>query len=334
MCHRRALWILGCVSALAPSAAPAFAQPAAYAVPHLFALPTAATTRMMGMGNFVACIKDVGFANPAFAATLTERAAGARLSLIDFSRGLNLRSEQVYATFPLQSEGQGMELTGFRLRTRKPMTLPTDLGPVETSLKEDDAAVHYGRHLGRQWAVGIGLSPILHTDTSLRSAVTGASVTQLHSKAKYGCRLGGIYQFREEGCAGFVYDYYREDVTATGLPFGPGVTGRFTSKEMAVGVSGRMGDKVLAAIEWQQLSTEGEGAKLGDSGFRAGVEVSPTPQWTLRVGDNDGAFSTGLGFQNRVWSFAYAYVKNWNRDSVEDTLGTSKTHSFEARYVW
>lgn len=289
---------------------------------------------MMGMGNFVACIKDVGFANPAFAATLTERAAGARLSLTDFSSGLDLRGEQVYATFPLRPEGQGMEITGFRLRTHKPLPMATELGPVEVSLKEDDVAVHYGRRLGRQWAAGIGVSPILHTDTDTRSAVTAGSVTHLHSKAKYGCRLGGIYQFGEEGCAGFVYDYYREEVTATGLPFGPGVSGRFTSKEMAVGVSRRLGEKVLAAVEWQQLSTEGQGAKVGDSGFRAGVEICPTSQWTLRVGNNDGAFSAGLGFQNRAWSFAYAYVRDWNKDSIEETLGNSKTHSLEARFTW
>ncbi len=50
---------------------PACAQGAeAYAVPHLFALPTATTTRQFGMGGVSTCLEDVGFPNPAFAGML------------------------------------------------------------------------------------------------------------------------------------------------------------------------------------------------------------------------------------------------------------------------
>jgi hypothetical protein len=292
----------------------------------------------MGMGGFVTCIKDAGFANPAFAGTLTERASVARVALTDFEQGLDLRGEQLSVAFPLQPDRQGLQVTGFSLRTRRTGLMTTAKGPVLVSLREDDAAVHYGRRLGRQWDAGIGLSPILRTDTDLRNPATGDLLAHLHSKAKYGCRLGGVYQFSEEGCAGFVYDYYREDVTGSGLPFGAGASPRFTSKEMAVGVSRRLGDRVLGAVEWQQLSTEGQGARQGarqgDSGFRGGLEVRPSPQWAVRVGDNDGAFSAGLGLQSQAWSVEYAYVKDWNADSVGNLLGDSRTHSLEVRYTW
>ncbi|MEI6503614.1 MAG: hypothetical protein WCP21_21615, partial [Armatimonadota bacterium] len=50
-------------------------NPEMYAATHPFALATATTTRLFGMGGFVTCIPDAGFGNPAFAGTLTDTTA-------------------------------------------------------------------------------------------------------------------------------------------------------------------------------------------------------------------------------------------------------------------
>ncbi len=334
MQHRRCLWVLTLVGVLLLVTVPVLAQLDAYAVPHLFALPTATTTRMLGMGGFVTCLKDVGFSNPAFAGTLTGYSAVGRVVFTDFDQGLDLRGEQLSVAIPLTPDQQGLQVTGFRLRTRKAGMMATPLGPVLTSIREDDVALHYGRRFSSQWVAGLGLSPVFKTDTDLRDPGSGTLLGHLHSKAKRGCRLGGIYQFANEGCAGAIFDYYQEDVTGTGPIFGPGATGKFISREMAVGVSQRLGDKVVGAVEWQQLWGSGAGTRQGDSGWRVGVEVQPTPQWNVRLGDNDGSFSGGVGLQSEAWSFEYAYVKDWNKDFVEARLGNSKTQSLEARFVW
>ena len=334
MQHRRCLWVLTLVGILPLAVAPVLAQLDAYAVPHLFALPTAVTTRMLGMGGFVTCIQDVGFSNPAFAGTLTRSAALGRVALTDFDQGLALRGEQAAIAWPLEPNQQGLQFTGFRLRTRQPGPMVTPVGPVLASIREDDVAVHYGRRFSNQWVAGLGLSPLFRTETDLRNPLTGDLLAHLESKAKSGCRLGGLYQFADEGCVGFVFDYYQEDVTGSGLAFGPGATGKFISRELAVGVSRRLGDKIVGAVEWQQLTGSGAGTRQGDSGWRAGIEVQPNAQWTVRLGDNDGSFSGGVGLQSRAWSFQYAYVKDWNKDFVEERLGDSKTQSLEARITW
>lgn len=316
------------------AAVPVWAQLESFAIPHLFAVPTATTTRLLGMGGFVACISDAGFANPAFGGTLTGKSATTHLTISDFDGGLNLRAEQVSVAFPLHPDRDGIQLTGFRLRTHEDGQVETPAGVANLSLREDDLAVHYGRRLGRQWVAGVGVSPILRTDTYVTVPGTGDVLAHLHSAAKSGARLGGLYQRPDGGCAGFVWDYYREDVTGSGPFFGTGDSGKFISREIAVGASQPLSEKLLAAVEWQQLSSSGEGATVGDSGFRVGVEFRPTPDWALRVGDNDGAFSAGVGLQSQAWSFQYAYVKDLNSDLAEPTLGGSQSHSLEARYAW
>jgi hypothetical protein len=334
MQHRRCLWTLVCLGLLPLASAPALPQLDAYAVPHRFALPTAVTTRTLGMGGFVTCVPDAFFSNPAFAGTLTSPGAMGRATFTNFDSGLDLRGEQVAVTWPLTSDRQGLQLTGYRLRTRNAGPMLTPAGPVLTSLREDDLAVHYGRRLDRRWVAGVGLSPVLRTETDLRHPLTGDLLAHLESKAKSGARLGGIYQFSSEGCAGLVFDYYREDVTGSGLAFGAGASAKFISRELLVGVSRRLADKVIGAVEWQQITGSGAGTRQGDSGWRAGIEVQPNPTWALRLGDNDGAFSGGVGWQTGAWSLQYAYVQNLNSDFVEARLGDSNTHSLEARFTW
>jgi hypothetical protein len=287
------------------------------------------------MGGFVSCIKDAGFANPAFAGTLTHYATTGRVTTTDFSQGLDLQSDQLSVAIPLQRGTQGLQFTAVSLRTTSAGLVAGVPSAVRGRTEEDDAAVDYGHSFGKHWAAGVGLSPLLHTASDFSNPATGTLLEHLQSKATLGCRLGGIYNFDAGGCAGLVYDNYREDATGTGPAFGgASPSGDFTSQEAAVGISHRFGHQVLGAVEWQQLSTKGAGTTLTHAGWRVGAEVQPAPDWAVRVGDNAGAFSTGLGLQRRAWSFEYAYVKDWNHQAVEAILGDSSTNSLEVRYVW
>ncbi len=304
-----------------------------YAVSHLFALPTATTTRLFGMGGFVTCVKDAGFANPAFAGTLESSHAVGRLSLTDFDMGVELTGVQFSAAMPLELNRRGWQVTWFELSSDAGAML-TPGGPVAADASEDDLAVHYGCRLSDNWVVGIGLSPLFRTSTVVRNPATGDLLARIDSDADFGFRLGAVYQFDNEGWAGIVFDEYDEDVTGTGPILGGTVGAEFTSKEMAVGVSRRIDERVIGAIEWQQLTTEGAGVKIGDAGLRVGVEVQADENWTVRLGTNDGALSLGLGAVSEDWSFEYAFINDWNDDSVGAALGDSDTHQFGIRHRW
>jgi hypothetical protein len=314
--------------------APALAQLSPYATPHLFALPTAATTRLFGMGGFVTCVPDLGFANPAFAGTLQTSSAVARISDTDFDSGLNLRAVQASTALPLEANRQGLQITLLKLDTRSAGLTPGPFASLSADFSEEDLALHYGYRPNPDWAVGVGVSPRFRADSNLRSPLTGDLLTHFHSSAKFGFRLGAVYQLPQDGWAGFVFDDYKEDVSASGAAFPAPVSASFRSQEIALGVSRRLSDKVLAAVEWQQLNTKGNGERVGDAGFRAGLEFQPEPNWALRVGSNDGAFSAGVGAEKDNWSFQYAYLKDWNKDSVRTAFGDSDTHQFEVRYRW
>lgn len=313
---------------------PAVAQLSPYATPHLFALPTAATARQFGMGGFVTCVQDLGFANPAFAGTLQASSAVARISDTDFDSGLNLRAVHLSAAIPLAPDRQGFQVALLKLDTRSAGLMPGPLTPLRADFSEEDLALHYGYRPKPNWAVGVGVSPRFRTDSNLRSPLTGDPLAHFHSSAKFGFRLGAVYQLPQEGWAGFVFDDYQEDVSAGGLGFAAPVSASFRSREIALGVSRRVADQVLAAIEWQQLNTKGSGERVGDSGFRVGLEFQPDRNWAVRLGSNDGALSAGVGGEKDNWSFQYAYIKDWNKDSMRTAFGDSDTHQFEARYRW
>ncbi len=323
---RLGLSVLLVISGLLVGVGPILSQPAPpplgiYATPHLFALPTATTTRLFGMGGFVTCIKDAGFGNPAFAGTLESSHAVGRLSLTDFDCGLDLKGLQFSAAQPLEANRRGWQVTWFELDSSAAATSPL------AGLNEDDFAVHYGCRLSETWVVGIGVSPIFRTGTTVPLPPPNAPIS-INSEADFGFRLGALYQFDSAGWAGLVLDKYDEDVTAAGQTVG------FTSKEMALGISRQLNDRVLAAIEWQELSTEGAGVKMGDAGIRVGIEVQAGEAWVVRLGSNDGALCLGAGVDNEDWSFEYAFINDWNEDSVGASLGDSDTHQLGIRYHW
>ncbi len=323
--------------ALLVAATPAFPQAefvASYATPHLFALPTATTTRLFGMGGFVTCIKDVGFGNPAFAGTLQAGQGLARYSVTDFDGGLKMKGAQVSYAQPLQPGRDGWQVTYFNL--------DSDAGTVsaggvnaQATYEEQDLAVHYGRRIGDRWVLGMGVSPLFDTETNYNAGppLPPGSSERLQSDVDFGFRLGGLYEVDELSRLGFVYDHYRENVSWSGTILSAGSAG-FTSEEIAIGLSRQVSEQVLAAVEWQQLTTEGVGAKVGDSGFRLGTEVALNETWTARAGWNDGSLSLGAGWVGDGWSAQYAFINDWNDDMVGASLGGSDTHQFEVRRQW
>jgi len=193
--------------------------------------------------------------------------------------------------------------------------------------------VHYGQRVGEHWILGLGLSPLFETESNY--FVPGPMLTgRLKSKADFGLRVGGLYEVDELSQLGFVYDSYDEDVSWSGTLLLPAGSAGFDSEEIAVGASRQVSEQVLAAVEWQQLTTEGVGVKIGDSGFRFGAEVALNETWTARAGWNDGALSLGAGWTGDGWSAQYAFIDDWNDDMVGASLGGSDTHQFEIRRQW
>jgi len=181
-------------------------------------------------------------------------------------------------------------------------------------------------------ALGLGFSPLFDTKTNY--FIPGPDLSErLESNADFGFRIGGLYAVDELSRLGFVCDRYDEDVSWSGTILSAGSAG-FTSEEMAIGISRQVSEQVLAAAEWQQLTTEGVGAKVGDSGFRFGAEVALDEAWTARGGWNDGALSLGAGWTGDGWSVQYAFIDDWNDDAVGASLGGSDTHQFAIRRQW
>ncbi len=318
---------------LTAAAPPTAAQgPEGYGVPHLFALPTATTTRLFGMGGVTTCVEDRGFANPAFAGMLEQQQALMRVSRTSFDGGLKLTGTHASYALPIGRE-QGMQFVGFRLDSDRG-TIMTPAGGLPGTIEETDAAVHYGRRISEQWLAGIGVAPILEAKTRLRHPATGDVVSFSDSKANFGFRIGGLYQFDDEGFAGFVFDWYTEDVTFQAPPMPAPETFDFTSTEWALGVSGRLTENLLGAIEWMELKSRNGGARAKSEGLHLGVEYEATPAVALRAGCNDGGLSLGAGYSRDGWVFNYAYINDWNDDSVGQAFGGSDTHQLEVSHSW
>ncbi|MGI5820300.1 MAG: hypothetical protein ACOX9R_19610 [Armatimonadota bacterium] len=321
-------------TALAVAASlPAVAQgPEGYGVPHLFALPTATTARQFGMGGVTTCVEDVGFPNPAFAGMLEQQKAGLRLSCTDFDGGLKLKGTQAWYATPIGVD-QGMQLLGFRLDSDRG-TIMTPAGALPGTIEETDVAVHYGRRLSDRWLVGAGISPILESQTRLLHPASGDVLSFTDSKANLGFRIGGLYQYAEDGFAGLVFDWYTEDVTFQAPPMVAPEKFEFTSTEWALGVSGRLSETVLGAIEWMELKSKDRGFRAKTEGLHLGIEAEVVDGGALRIGSNDGSLSLGAGYERRDWVLNYAYIKDWNDDAVGAALGGSDTHQLEIGHYW
>jgi hypothetical protein len=284
------------------------------------------------MGGFLTCVKDVGFPNCAYAGTLTESSVVARQSVTTFDNGLKLTGEQASVAFPIKDNKSGFQVTGFRLSTDS-RGLQAGAPPTTIGMSEYDMGFHYGQRISSRLLVGAGASPVFHNSVGLNVAGGGPNVLQLGSSSSSGARLSALYQLGDDGWIGAIYDWYNEDVVAAGPLVGGGPLAlQFKSKEMAIGISHRLNSCLLAAVEWQQLTTEGAGTRNGDSGFRVGLEATLDNNVTLRGGSNDGALSLGIGLTDKCWNFNYAFVRDWNKDLVAPFFGGSNTHQLEATY--
>jgi len=313
---------------------PASAQIDTYAVTHPFALPTATTTRLFGMGGFSSCIPDVGFANPAFAGALTRDSVVVRHSMTSFAGDLNLNSQQGSFAMPLESNRQGLQVSVFRLDSND-APYGAFGAPTLLSLSEYDVSVHYGRRLTSNWLAGVAVSPVFHNSVNVAPVGAPGSVMRLTAGADWGFRLGTVYELGDRGWIGAVYDRYDESVDGTGLPFGGvPVTATFHSEEIVTGIAYRLTDRLLAGVEWQQLSHRSGGLENAEAGLRFGCEGLLGDGLALRLGSNQGACSVGLGWADDDWSLNYAYIQNWNDNLLGDVYGGSDTHSFELTHSW
>jgi hypothetical protein len=288
---------------------------------------------VFGMGGPLSCVQDVGFSNPAFAATLDAAHVRVLYSATTFDTNLRLKGTQLSVNTPLGEGDQGVQVAAFELDHDRG-GLNTPLGGLEGGMGESDLSVMYGRRLSEQWLAGIGLSPVLHTSTNLYHPLSGALVVHQDSSVNYGARLGALYQFEPEGFASVLVDWYKEDVNVSATPASPAFSGEFTSTTVALGVSGRLGERTLGALEWAQLKSESGSLECSTSGLRAGIEGRTSEDLDFRIGVNDGALSFGFGYHPDGWTLDYGFARDLHEDVVGATLGGSDTHQLELTWTW
>lgn len=310
-----------------------FAQLEAYAVTHPFTLPGSTTTRLQAMGGMVTCIPDDGWANPAFAGLTRAWTSVIRQSMTSFDGGFSLRVRQVSAGGPIFRHG-GIQVTG--------LECDSDLGPALAlpgspgwDVNEWSLGVHYGHRLSDRLALGIGVSPVFHNNVTVSVPAPVPPLLQTRASSSSGFRVGATYALSPRARLGGVYDSYDEDVDAAGSMV-PGGALRVSSDSEALmfGLSYRLCDDLLGAVEWFHMWTELGPSTYGDAGWRAGLERSLRDGLSLRVGSNDGSLSAGVGYDTGNWSVRYAYLDDWNDDFVGPIWGDSETHQFEATYHW
>ncbi len=303
-----------------------------YGVPHLFSLPTATTARQFGMGGVSTCVRDVGFPNPAFAGDLDGQQGGLRGWRTDFDGdGMQLTAWQAWYATPI-GEGEGIQVLGVELDSDRGAVAVGPGQALPGAISETDAAVHYGRRLSDRWLVGGGVAPVLHSSFNLFTP-DGIVAAHADSTATFGFRLGALYQWAPEGYAGFVFDRYNEDVSFR-AGAAPPMDFDFTSTEWALGISGRVSERVFAAAEWMALESEDGDVRSKTDGLHFGVEVTATDALDLRAGLNDGSLSLGAGYAIDGWVVNYAWIDDWNDDAVGAALGGSDTHQLEIGRYW
>lgn len=310
----------------------AMAQTELFSSAHLFALPMSTTTRLYGMGGFVSCVQDRGFANPAFAGLVESIEVVGRYSTTGFDNGLDLHGGQLSLTYPLKPGKRGLQLTGFSLSADPGVLALPGAPPAQVDFSETDVAIHYGQRVGNRYLVGIGLSPIFNTSASLVEPLSGTSLMELDASVDKGGRLGFLAELKEGCMLGVIYDRYDEDVT--GRLLGTPIDESFSSEVYIAGLSYQLDRRCLAAVEWQDVSTERGGIKYGDAGMRLGMEFAASDGLRVRSGYNDGAWSLGAGYLDEAWSVQYAYVNDLNADSVGPFFGGSDTHQLELTHRW
>jgi hypothetical protein len=326
--------LLLCLLSFCLAAGTSWAQLEGYALTHPFALPGSTTTRLQAMGGMVTCLPDRGFPNPAYAGLVTEWQTTGRYSVTEFDGGLALRVAQVSAAGPLRAGRSGFQVTGLRLDSDTGPALSAP-GSPPFSVGEWTVGLHYGQRVSDRLTLGLGVSPCFHNRAQALGPAPGVDALRTRASGSRGFRVGATYLLCPRTRFGAVYDNYDESVTATGLMLGGATIATDTSsKAMMAGVSHQITDRLLAAAEWFEMTTDINGRSYGGHGWRAGLEAMLDEGVSLRVGDNDGSLSAGVGIESGRVSVRYAYLRDWNEDLVGAIWGGSTTNQFEATYHW
>lgn len=304
-----------------------------YALAHPFGLGGASSIRLYGMGGMIAAVPDYGNANPAWASTKTVAHAGSRYKVTDFDSGLTLKSFQVDANYPLSPGKRGIQLTYHDLGSSSGSLMIPGVGAVPMGISAEELALHYSQRLTEDLYGGIGLAPVGRIKFTV-GGPGGPPVMDVRAETDKGARLGLAYRLRENVWAGFVGERFDEDVKASGLALGGELRTSFTSSQYALGVSGYVHERVLAAVEWQTAASKGNNTRNSVHGWHLGLEALVQDEWKVRAGCHDGRFSTGVGFERGRWRADYAYLNNWNAEAVRPIMGSSDTHMLGVFFAW
>jgi len=304
-----------------------------YALVHPFGLSYATTGRQFGMGGVLTCVGDLGFANPAFAATQEHESLSWRLSRTKFDSGLDLVDSHVHMVMPIRPHENGLQVTLFSLHTTSGRLTVPGVGPLAVDLSEEDISLQYGHRLSSRLTGGLGISPTSEIEMKL-DAPGGVPVMHIAAESDYGARVGLAYEWMPRSYVGLVYDRYQETVKGVGIGFGGMTRQAFHTDLLALGVSGYATHNLLLAAEYQRGRSRAGSVGGSLCGWHFGAELTAGDNVALRAGLNDEQLTLGVGYETDRWRFDYAFVQDWNDDVAGSLFGGSDTHQLQAIYRW
>lgn len=296
-----------------------------------FGISSATTTRTMGMGGPISCVWDLGIANPAFAATMSEQNVSVRSSMTNFEVGPDLDSLQGHFIYPLKDDASGIQISYFSLSSDTgPTLLP---GNPLSDVEEKVLSLHYGHRLNERTTVGIGVSPVNEVELHL-SAPGAPPLLDVKAESDWGARMGLAYEVAPDQYLGLVWDHQQDTAEGGDLLLGGPARRVFWTDLIAVGASWSPGPGVLLAAEWRRGSINDGALSVSQNTTHFGAECSVSGPCAVRVGLNDGRPTFGVGYKDDRWDLNYAFVARWNDDVATAVWGPSETHGLQATYRW
>lgn len=329
--HRRVLVLAALIAACTVVGAQGFG-PEMYGIVGRFGMSSPVTTRLLAMGGILSCVNDRQFANPAFAASQPAAAAGLRSTWTDFDNGPTVRSQLVNVALPLHPNRDGLHFTLMDLDSGGDFAMLPMVGPVDVNMEEDALVVDYGRRLSGRLTAGLSVLGFERIDLNFVSPF-GPVLMTLEDKADWGARVGGAYEWAPGDFIGGLFSFSRDRVDVNGAAVMPG-SADFDSDQLAVGVSGHLGPRVLVAAEFQRGKSSTDGFDRASNTWHFGMESRIGSSWAVRSGLSDGNASFGVGVDDGSWRIDYAFIRNWNDDDVRPLFGGSETHSLQIIHEW
>jgi hypothetical protein len=305
--------------------------PEAYGLVGRFGMASPVSTRALGMGGPISCLKDVPFANPSFASAQTTQAAGIRATRTD-SDGVNTDSALLHYSHPVRPNESGFQLTVMNLDGDGTRVVPP-VGPLMIEMKEDAWVVDYGRRLSDKFRAGLSILGRERIELDLSMPVVG-SVVHLVAKANFGGRLGAAYEWAPGDYVGAVYSFTQHTVTPGGVTMMGMPQAVFHAFQFGLGASRHICAKTVAVAEFQRGVLRNGAFERVEDTWHFGAEYQASPQWALRAGITDSEPTFGVGYNGGRWQADYAFIRDWNHADAELLLGDSDTHSLQAIYRW